>query len=184
MPKWFKVLIYFQERAKMYWKGLSKITTCELGSLFGRVEMAIACPYDISYPRTTARSNGTRRPWWSCSWCMCIFCVRDMIVWNGVLERSFPVVCLRTQVSSKSWNLLSPFLLDSMMFSLCILWSDTCSPLPPRFRFLILGNLPRGYVVGKPSWGLYIMLGIYSKYNGYLSVWLNVVYDCHKSYHE
>ena len=88
-----------------------------------------------------------------CSWCMCRFYVRDMIVWNGVLERSFPVVCLRTQVLSGSWNLLSPFLLDSMMLSLCILWSNTCSPLLPRFWFLILGNLPWGYVVGNPSFG-------------------------------
>ena len=28
------------------------------------------------------------------------------------------------------------------------------------------------------------MLGIYTKYNEYLSVWLNVVYNRHKLYHE
>ena len=29
------------------------------------VELAIACPYDMSYLSTTARSNGTRWPWWT-----------------------------------------------------------------------------------------------------------------------
>ena len=43
--------------------------TCELGPVSAWVEMAIACLYDISYPRTTARSNGTRRPWWNPNRC-------------------------------------------------------------------------------------------------------------------
>ena len=37
--------------------------------------------------------------------------------------------------------------------------------------------------LGSPVWGMDVMLGIYPKYNEYLSVWLNVAYDCHKSYH-
>ena len=80
-------------------------------------------------------------------------------------------------------NLLSPFLLDSMMVSLSTPWSDTCFPSSPRFRYLILDDPPRGYGVGKPSLGMHVMLGIYSGYNEYLSVWLSVAYDGHKSYH-
>ena len=34
-----------------------------------RVEMAIACLYDISYLSTTSRSNGTRWPWWNPNRC-------------------------------------------------------------------------------------------------------------------
>ena len=56
-------------KGKMHWIWLNKITTCEFGPVSAWVEMAIACPYDISYPRTTARSNGTRWPWWNPNRC-------------------------------------------------------------------------------------------------------------------
>ena len=90
---------------------------------------------------------------WICSWCMSIFCVSGMIVWTGVVEWSFPVLWLgHSGIVGKLESAIT-LSLDSMMFSLCILWSNTCSPLLPLFWFFVPGNLPRGNVVGKPSLG-------------------------------
>ena len=114
---------------------------------------------------------------------MCMFCVSVLIVWNGVVERSFPVLCLmHSGIVGKLASAIT-FSLDSMMFSLCILWSDTCSFLSPRFLISLLLVIFHGDMgLGSPVPGMNVMLGIYSEYNEDLSVWLNVAYDCHKSY--
>ena len=55
---------------------------------------------------------------------------------------------------------------------------------PPTFLislFLVILHGDMG--LGSPVWGMDVMLGIYSEYNEDLSIWLNVGYDCHKSYH-
>ena len=68
MPNGFRFWFNLR-KGKRYWIWLNKITTCVLCPLSDRVEMAIACLYDISYPRTTAKSNGTRCPWWDPNRC-------------------------------------------------------------------------------------------------------------------
>ena len=82
--------------------------------------------------------------------------------------------------------------LESAITFCWIVWCFLCASFglilvllsSPSSDFLVLGNLPRGYVVGKPSLGMDVMLGIYTRYNEYLSVWLNVASDCHKLCHK
>ena len=55
---------------------------------------------------------------------------------------------------------------------------------PPTFLISLSLVIFHGDMgLGSPVWGIDVMLRIYSKYNEYLSVWLNVAYDCHKLYH-
>ena len=92
------------------------------------------------------------------------------MVWTGVVERSFQVLCWALRFVGRLASAIT-FSLDSMMFSLCILWSDTCSSFSPRFLtslFLVIFHGDMG--IGKPSSGMNVMLGIYSEYNDYLSV--------------
>ena len=174
MPNGFRIWFDFR-KGKMYWIWLDKITTCEFGPVSAWLEMAIACPYGISYPRTTARSHGTRWPWWNpnrcyplednclrfqssaygrflleedhiillsveltcrciCSWCMCVGCVSVMIVWTGGLRDLSSGMFGNSCIVGELESAITLFL-DSMMLSLCILWSDTCSPLLPPFWF-------------------------------------------------
>ena len=124
--------------------------------------------------KLTCRCNG------SC--CMCGFAWVFWLCGLGGWE-IFSSAMLRHSGLSGSWNLLSPFIWIAWLF-LFGSFGLILAPLSSHLSdFPVLGNLPRGEGVGKPSLGKNVMLGIYSKYDEYLSVWLNVAHDCYKLYH-
>ena len=70
-----------------------------------------------------------------------------------MVERSFPVLCLRHSGIVGGLKSAITLLLDSMMLSLCILGLVLVLLSSLFSDFLVFGNLPRGYVIGKPSFG-------------------------------
>ena len=90
---------------------------------------------------------------WIRSWCMCRFCVSVMMVGNGGL---------RDPSQWYVWEFRYCWGVGICYHPFCwIVWCFLCASfglilvlLSSLFSdFLVFGNLPRGYVVGKPSFG-------------------------------
>ena len=116
----------------------------------------------------------------TCRWnCSCMYTLRECVVcWRemgGLRDLSKWYVQVHSSIVGRLGSTIT-LLLDSMMISICILWSDTCSPLLPLFWFPGLWWSSTGRWGWETQFmGMNVMLGIYTKYNEYLSVWLNVV---------
>ena len=76
----------------------------------------------------------------------------DCVDWG--VERSFSVLCLRHSGIVGKLESAITLLLDSMIISVCILWSNTCSSPFPRFLISLLLIILHGDMgLGSPVLG-------------------------------